>query len=73
MKAATEQKAFSPGGPGLVTNAANRTASSQLRSALLDALTGNAAVRFDNRDNLLGKGFEIINILHEAYAPTGEC
>ena len=35
-------------------------------------MTGNAVVWFDNRGNLLGKGFEIIDILREAYAPTGE-
>ena len=67
-----ERKAFSPGGPDFITTATNRIASGQLRSALLDALTGDAAVRFDNRDNLLGKGFEMITILREAYAPTGE-
>ena len=66
-----ERKAFSPGGSSLVTTYTNSAASGQLRSALLNALTDAAAVRFDNRDDFLRKGFEMVKKLREAYAPTG--
>ena len=72
LAAAMERPPFSPGGAALITTSANLTASSQLRAIILEALSGDAAARFDNRPHLFGKGFEMVSILREAYAPTGE-
>ena len=67
-----EMDCFAPGSDDLVTTPSNRVQSSQLRTALYAALSKAAAARFDDRDDLRGKGFEMVAILREAYAPTGE-
>ena len=67
-----ERPAFSPGGSALITTSDNLTASSQLCAIILEALSKDAAARFDNHPHLLGKGFEMVSILREAYEPTGE-
>ena len=63
--------AFFPGGTALITTDANQIASCQLRSAILQALTGDAASRFDKRPDLIYKGFETMTILRNAHAPGG--
>ena len=67
-----EMDCFAPGSDDLVTTPSNRVQSTQLRTALYAALSKAAAARFDDRDDLKGKGFEMVAILREAYAPTGE-
>ena len=67
-----EMDCFTPGSDDLVTTPSNRVQSTQLRTALYAALSKAAAARFDSRDKLRGKGFEMVAILREAYAPTGE-
>ena len=67
-----EMPCFDPGSDALVTTDANKTQSAQLRNCLYAALTKVAVARFDDRDDLKFKGFEMIAILREAYAPTGD-
>ena len=67
-----EMPCFDPGSDALVTTDANKTQSAQLRNCLYAALTKAAVARFDDRDDLKFKGFEMVSILREAYAPTGD-
>jgi len=67
-----EMPSFAPGSDALVTTAANAVQSAQLRNALFAALSKAAANHFDDRDDLKFRGFEMVAILREAYAPTGD-
>ena len=72
VSSAMELPSFSPGGTALVTTGTNRVASRQLRVAILSALLGDAAARFDDRPQFIDKGFEMETILRDAHAPTGK-
>ena len=67
-----EMPPFAPGTANLKTNAANAAESSQLRTAINTEISGDAAAHFDSRDDLVGKGFEMVSILRATYAPTGD-
>ena len=63
---------FAPGSDELVTTASNAVQSAQLRNALFAALSKSAASHFDDRNDLKFRGFEMVAILREAYAPAGD-
>ena len=52
-----ETPPFAPGTAKLKTTAANAVQSSQLRTAINTAVSGDAATHFDSRDDLVGKFF----------------
>ena len=55
----------------MVTTLTNKIQYRQLRLAIIVALTGDAATRFDTCTKLVDKGFEMVAIIQEAHAPTG--
>ena len=55
----------------MVTTSANKIKSRQLPSAILAALTGDAAAHFDTHTDLVDKGFEMVALLCKADAPIG--
>ena len=63
---------LAPGTAEIKTTVANAVQSSQLCTAINTAISGVSAVHFDSRDNLVGKGFEMVSILRAAYTPTGD-
>ena len=63
---------FAPGTAELKTTAANAVHISHLRTAINTAISGDAASHFDLRDDLVGKGFEMVSILRTAYSLTGD-
>ena len=67
---AMEMPPFALGKAGLKTTVANSVQSSQLRTAINTAISGDAAAHFDSCDNLVGKGFEMVFILRKAYFLT---
>ena len=71
LSSALEMPAFSPGGTASITMDANQTASRQLRLLILQTLTGDAASHFDERPDLIYKGFEMVTILRDAHALSG--
>ena len=67
-----EMPCFDPSPSGeLVTTALNAVESAQLRNCLHPSLKGAAAAHFTNRNDLIKKGFEMVAILRDAYAPIG--
>ena len=69
---AMEMPPFTPGTAELKNTAANAVQSSQLRTAINTAISGDAAAHFDSCDNLISQGFEMVSILRSAYSPTGD-
>ena len=63
---------FAPDTDDLKTTAAKDVQSSQLRTAINTAISGDAAALFDSRDKLVGKGFEMVSIFRAAYTPTDD-
>ena len=63
---------FAPGTAELKTSAANAVHSSQIRTAINTEISSDSAAHFDLRDDLVGKGFEMVSILRTAYSPTGD-
>ena len=67
-----EMPCFAPGSDELVTTTSNAVQSAQLRNALFAALSKAAENHFDDRNNLKFRGIEMVAIIRESYAPTGD-
>ena len=67
-----EMPCFASGSDELVTTASNAVQSAQLHNVLFAVLSKAAASHFGDCDDLKFRGFEIVAILCEAYAPTND-
>ena len=67
---AMEMIPFMPDMAELKTTTANVVQSSQLRTNINTVISGDNASHFESRNNLIGKGLEMVSILRTAYAPT---
>ena len=67
---AMEMPPFALGMAELKTTTANVVQSSQLRTNINTVISGDNASHFESRNNLIGKGLEMVSILRTAYAPT---